>query len=634
MLGPMTLREKGNLPAATVTESEAGVSARTLVSEGRYEEAWAALIPALRSGKDAPAWSAARNLLSRGARAGWAPPASREARVAVLCTYEGTLLAQNLEIACRAFAIDPVIHTAPYGQVEQELGSTDTAVSRFAPSHVLVAPTTEDLGFPELADNRDEVLAAAGGRWTTIWEAASGGLGARVVQHAFVVPDETPLGHLAMRLPASRPSLVRDLNLRLGAAAGADVLLVDCDRLAARIGKERWSDPRMWYAARQPYSHAAGLLLARETAAVLAADLGLAARCLVLDLDNTLWGGVVGEEGVEGIVIGEGPEGEAYEAFQEYLVALRKRGVLLAVASKNDEHVAREVFERHPRMRLQMDDFALFVADWRRKPEQIECIAETLGLGLDTLVFTDDNPAECAEVAAVLPAVETVPLTMSPSEFVPTLAASPRFELSALTAEDMGRQRSYVAKARAEELRSQAVSLEDFWSSLEMRARVRDFEPASLERVAQLTRKTNQFNLTLVRRSREEIELLKEDQRAICRTLELEDRFVNHGLIGLAIALPDPSDRHVAVIDTLLLSCRVIGRTAEAHLLSHLARAAADAGYARLRGFYVPGPRNELVADLYQSLGFVSRPECDEGPWEYDLAHASAIESPYITDCG
>jgi FkbH-like protein len=620
-------------PAVTTTTPEtAATTARALAAERRHDEAWALIRALLVADDDPSAWSTARNLLRAGAQDGWAPPARREVRLAVLCTYEGAMLTQHLEIACRAFDIEPVVYAGPYGQLEQEVLATGSELSRFEPTHVLLAPTTYDLAFPEFADDLDSALTAAVRRWSLIWEAISRNLGARVLQHAFVVPDETPFGHLAMRLPASRPSLVRELNTRLAAAAASDVLLVDCERLASRIGKERWCDPRLWHAARQPYAYDALPLLARETAAVLAGDVGLAARCLVVDLDNTLWGGVVAEEGMDGIVIGEGPEGEAYAAFQDYLYALKERGVVLAVASKNDEEVAREPFERHRGMRLRLDDFAVFIADWRRKSEQIATIAERLGLGLDALVFVDDNPAECAEVAASLPAVQTVPLVVPPSEFVRTLAVCPRFEAPSLTPEDMRRQSSYIARAGAEELRSKALSLEDFWRSLEMSARVRELDPSTVERTAQLTRKTNQFNLTLVRRSRDDIERLMGDPAAICRTLELEDRFANHGLVGLGFVVVDPSEPRTALIDTLLLSCRVIGRTAELHLLSHLARAAAAAGYSRLRGVYVEGPRNGLVADLYPQLGFVARPDRGSASWEHDLTAGAPLESVYISD--
>lgn len=606
------------------------VLVRGLVSEQRYDDAWRLLRAPLLAADDPSVRSVARAVLRAGGADGWAPPARREARLAVLSTYESAELVDALELACRALGIDVHLYVPPYGQVEQEVLPEQSGLMRFEPTHVLIAPTEADLSFPAIAADAHDALAREEKRWRELWSTLATRTSARVTQHGFVVPDESPLGHLAMRVPGSRPSLVRSLNARLGEAAANEVLLVDCERLASRIGKRAWFDPRLWHAARQPYGYLGLGLLARETAGVLAGDVGLGARCLVVDLDNTLWGGVVGEEGAEGVVVGEGPEGEAYAAFQEYLGALGERGILLAVASKNDADAAREPFERNVRMRLRLEDFAVFVADWRPKSEQLVDIAATLDLGLDALVFADDNAAECAQVAGALPLVDTVHLGQSPSEFIRALSASVRFEASTLTADDLARQRSYAARADAAALRAEATTLEDFLRSLEMRARVRPLGPATLDRAAQLTQKTNQFNLTLLRRTRHEVEALAADPDAICLTLELEDRFAAHGIIGLAFVTPAAEDSHVAAVDTLLLSCRVIGRTAESHLLSHVSRLALERGFERLRGTYVPGPRNALVADVYPRLGFVAC-DGDAACWEYELARGT-VESPYITD--
>jgi FkbH-like protein len=618
---------------AVGTEAGAGLRAmvKAAVAEGQYDQAWQRLRPSLLGGDELSAWDLARTLVRQGASHGWSPSVRRRIRLGVRAAYEATELCEHIRLACFALGIEAVLYQGAYGQLEQEVLPDESGLARFEPTHVLLAPTAVDLAFPPLAETPAMVLDEEVERCRTLWSSLARKLGARVVQHTFVAEDETPYGHLALRLAGSKLSLVRELNARLAVAAGPGVLLVDCERLAARIGKQHWFDPRLWFAARRPYAQGVASLLARETAAVIAADVGLAARCLVVDLDNTLWGGLVAEEGGEGVVVGEGPEGEAFATFQEYLRALAERGLLLAVASKNDAEIAREPFERNPRMRLRLDDFAAFVADWRRKPEQVEAIAEQLGLGLDVLVFADDNPAECAEVAAALPAVDTVRLDVPPSEFVRTLASSVRFEAAALTAEDTARRESYRGLARAEEDRASATSLEDFWRSLAMRARVRDLEPSTIERAAQLTQKTNQFNLTLRRRSVEDIEQLAHRDGVICRMLELEDRFANHGLVGLAIAVPDPRDHETALLDTLLMSCRVIGRTAEVHLLSHVGRAALEAGFTKLGGLYVPGPRNALVSDLYRTLGFVpSAGECDR--WDYDLVGNGPLESIYIVD--
>lgn len=603
-------------------------SVRALLGERRFDDAWALLRPLLAADGDRGAWDLARTVVRSGGSAGWTPPAARQIRLAILCSYEGAELASHLELACRALRLDATVYAAPFGQLEQEALDSRSGLARFEPTHVLVAPTTADLDFPELADDPAALLEREEARWRRLWEALAP---RRVVQHAFVVPDATPFGHLSLRLPGSRPSLVRELNARLAAAAGSSVLLVDCERLASRLGKERWLDPRLWYAMRQPFSYAALPLLARETAAVLAADVGLGARCLVLDLDNTLWGGIVGEEGPLGVTVGTGPDGEAFAAFQQYLHDLTRRGLLLAVASKNDAAAARSPFLENPAMRLKLEDFAAFVADWRRKPEQLVEIAKALDLGLDSLVFADDNPAECAEVAAALPAVDTLRLDVPSSELVRTLSASLRFELPALTAEDEARRSSYRGRAAAAELQASAASLEDFWRSLEMVARVRDVDDRSLERAAQLTQKTNQFNLTLRRRTLDEVRELVSREDAICKTLELDDRFAQHGIVGLVLAVPAPDERRTLLLDTLLLSCRVIGRTAETHLLSHVSREAVAQGYERLRGSYVEGPRNELVADLYPRLGFEAVAG-DDRVWDYDLAARGPIESAYIAD--
>lgn len=604
---------------------------RELVRDGDYGAAWALLVPELLDASATAPWSLARNVLRAGEAGGWSPPSARQIRLAVLCTYEAAELREYVRTACLALRIEAELYAAPYGQLEQELLAGSSALAEFAPTHVLLAPSTEDLAFPERAEDPEALIAGALQRWQGLWHLIRGRLGARVLQHGFVVPESTALGHLAMRLPGSRISMVRELNARLGAAAGSDVLLLDVERLAGAVGKQRFCDPRMWFATRQPYAQDALPLLARDTAAILAGDLGLAARCLVVDLDNTLWGGVVGDEGPTGIVIGEGPEGEGYAAFQDYLAALAQRGVILAVASKNDLEAAREPFARNPAMRLGLADFAAFVADWRPKSEQIAEIARTLGLGLDALVFADDNPAECAEVAGALPAVSTICLDMPVPDRVRRLDACARFELPALSRDDLERGRSYAARAQAAELRQTTTSIEDFWRSLQMRARVLPLSEQTLPRAAQLTQKTNQFNLTLRRHTREDIERLNALERSVCLTLELEDRFARHGLIGLGFLVPSDEDPlGTAVIDTLLLSCRVIGRTAEEHLLSHLSRAAQSLGYVRLRGIYAPGPRNALVAEVYPRLGFAATPR--EHVWEYDLGAGGPIASLYIAE--
>lgn len=600
--------------------------ARALTSEGRLDEAWELLAPDLRAGDEYRTSQAAARVLAAGVARSWSPGARRTVRVAVLATYELAELSRLFDVACRAHELAVDLHVPPFGQVEQEALAAESSLKRFGPTHIVLAPCEQDLELPEWHEDPEAVVDAVVTRWTGLW-AQLRPLHARVVQHAFVLPDVSPHGHLAASLPGSRLGVVREANRRLAqAAAEQGVLLVDCERAAARMGKESWHDARLWHATRQPCGYAALAALARETARVLAADVGLRPKCLVIDLDNTVWGGIVGEVGPRGVAVGDGPDGEAYAAFQDFLKAVRRSGVLLAVSSKNDMDAARAPFADHPGMRLRVDDFAAFMADWRPKSEQIFDLSGQLSLAPDDLVLLDDNPAECWQVARAVPGLKTVVLDGPPADFPARVASRVLLEATGPGNDtDRLRARSYAGRAEANCLRA-AMSLSEFWRSLEMTASVRPVDRQTLERAAQLTQKTNQFNLTLRRRTAAELEPLLDDVHCTCLTLALRDRFADHGVVGLGVARHDADD--TVWIDTLLLSCRVIGRTAEHHLLAHVSRDAAARGASELRGSYVAGPRNQLVAGLYTELGFVRAGDV----WVYDLDAHGPIASPHIKD--
>jgi FkbH-like protein len=422
-----------------------------------------------------------------------------------------------------------------------------------------------------------------------------------VVQHTFAIPPEVALGHLAARTPGCRAAMLAAVNAELGRSAADRVALVDCERLAGEVGKRQWFDARYWHRAKQAVSLNCVPLLARHTAAVIGAQLGAGRKCLVLDLDNTLWGGVLGEEGIGGIALGDGPAGEAFTAFQEYALALKAKGIILAVCSKNNEADVREVFERHPGMRIRLDDVAVLSASWDDKPAQIRQIASTLGIGLDALVFVDDNPAEREAVRQLVGEVDVIPLPREPHGYVRALADYPFFETAALTAEDTARADQYRARAQAAALAATATSLEDYHRSLDMVATVVPLDALTLPRVAQLVGKTNQFNLTGRRRSQSELAELaaRPDTAVLC--VRLADRFTDHGLVAVAIAV----DRDgILDIDTWLMSCRVIGRTLEDEIAGLLVAQARRRGCAQVRGHYFPTAKNGLVSLLYERLGF------------------------------
>ncbi len=579
------------------------------------------------AGDDFVAWQAAANICADSLES-WTPNTRASARLAVLGSFTTNQLTTALRLAALRVGVKLDVYECGYGQYRQEVLASDSGLYRFAPDAVLLAVHEHDLELPELSDAPQEAVETELERWTSLWELLASRLDATVVQLAFATPAESPLGHLALRLPGSRFAMTQTLNLRLGQAAGSAVLLVDCDRLSGLFGKRAWIEPRYWHMAKQGVALAAVPFLARHVAAVIAASLGLARKCVVLDLDNTVWGGVIGEDGLENIRVGGDARGEAYAAFQEYLLKLKQRGTLLAVCSKNNDADAREPFERLPDMRLQLDDFAVFVANWETKPNQIRAVAADLDLGLDSLVFLDDNPAERESVRLELPEVEVVPLGSDPSTYVRALSEYLGLEPAGLTAEDATRTSLYRARTEIASAQAGASSIEDFYRSLEMRLDSSPFSDVDLPRVAQLVGKTNQFNLTTRRHGIERLRAFTDDPECVHLAFRLSDRFVDHGLIGVLIAFEQGDELE---IDTFLMSCRVIGRTVETAMLEQLAKRASKLGLATLRGRYGPTGRNAVAAEVYSRLGFsLVEATASGSSWRYDLRSQPPIRNEFV----
>jgi len=598
---------------------------------GRLEDAFAWLARIPDACDSFMVWSAAASTLGRLVKQA-RPPARRRSQVALAGSYTTSQLASMLPLAALGWQVDLTVREGLYDQYQQELIDPSSALYQAEPEQIIIAVHEGALRLPSHSQSPGADVQAEVERWTRLWQAARDHAGAGVIQHNFAVRPEVPLGHLSGGDPGSRYAMVQALNRELATAArDSGASMVDCDRLAAEFGRSSWFDDRYWFRSKQAVALEALPLLARHTAAVVGARLGLTRKCLVLDLDGTLWGGLIGEDGLEGIVLGGGEAGEAFVAFQEYILELKRRGVILAVASKNNEADAREVFERHPEMRVRLDDLAAFAVNWEDKPANLRRIAQSLGIGLDALVLADDNPAERQIVRRLVPEVDVLPMPEQPSDFRRVLAGYLGFESMAVTDEDRQRAAQYRARAAVAELASSASDIQSFYRDLRMKAEVAPFDELHLPRIAQLVGKTNQFNLTTRRHDAAALHGLMQDPACITRYLRLSDRFADHGLVALAIAR---KDEDVVDIDTLLMSCRVIGRTVEAHLLMHVSRAAQDAGATRLRGTYLPTAKNQLVADLYERFGFALIGEGEDGDtrWEYDLSGRGPIANEFIED--
>lgn len=456
------------------------------------------------------------------------------------------------------------------------------------------------------------------------WRAASA-QGCSVLQQTLLPVFPPAFGNNEHRLPSSPASAVETLNLRLGQLADSEgVDLVAVHRHAAQDGIGAWHDPALWYRAKQEIHPGAASLYGDLVGRLLAARQGRSRKALVLDLDNTLWGGVVGDDGMEGLVLGQGSAlGEAFVDVQHYARALSRRGIVLAVCSKNDEAFALEPFEKHPDMVLRSGDIACFVANWSDKAGNLRHIAEQLALGIDSLVFLDDNPAERALIRRELPDVAVPELPDDPAGFPAALAAAGYFEGVRLSSEDRSRTEQYQAN-RLRRADAQVTDMEGYLQSLAMVLHWGSVDAISAPRVVQLINKSNQFNLTTRRTTDAALAATLVDPAVIAIQMRLVDRFGNNGLIAVVMAVHRGAD---VTITDWLMSCRVLKRGVEAGTYNVIVANARLRGASRLLGSFCPTAKNGMVRDHYAALGFAPLGEEADGTtrWSLDLATAPSL---------
>jgi FkbH-like protein len=490
-----------------------------------------------------------------------------------------------------------------YGLYVQDLMNPASALHRFQPNAVLFALDTHHLVQGLEADSDVS-------RWSEwrvqelaeLWGRARQAFGCQIIQN-MPLPIFAPLmGENEHRLPWSRAAALRRLAGMLRDKADAEgVDLISLDHRAARDGIASWYDPALWHHAKQEIHPAAAPLYGDLVGRILGAGQGRSFKCLVMDLDNTLWGGVVGDDGISGIKLGQGSAaGEAYAAFQHYARDLGRRGVILAVCSKNEQSNAFEAFE-HPEMVLKRDDIACFVANWTDKATNLREIATRLNIGLDSLVFVDDNPAERALVRGELPMVAVPELPEDPSLYGDCVADAGYFEILRVTGDDLGRAKQYQDNLRRETLATSATDLSAFLRGLNMRALWGRFDRVGQARIVQLINKTNQFNLTTRRVTHDEIGALISDQRALTLQIRLLDQFGDNGIVAIVAGrLANDAVR----LDIWLMSCRVLGRGLEEETLNLIVAEARRLGASKLIGEYRPSAKNGMVRDHYKQLGF------------------------------
>ena len=549
-------------------------------------------------------------------------------KLGVLASATFDLLAEQIPAAAARHGVAVELLLADYGQVTQTALDPNASVARAEPDAVLIAVDHRWLGLDhDLSDPRTRAASSLA-QLRAVIDGVKANMGASVILQTLPVPPHGLFGSFDRVHAGSVRALIEAINSalpELAAETGAYVL--DIAALAERIGTDVWFDPVQHFAFKLPFAAECAPATADMLGRLLGAIRGKARKCLVLDLDNTLWGGVIGDDGLEGIVLGQGSAvGEAHLAIQHYAKTLRARGIVLAVSSKNDDETARAPFAVFPEMLLHESDIAVFQANWLDKPANLEAIAKTLNIGLDALVLLDDNPAERAQVRAALPMVAVPELPSDPSWFPWFLSSAGYFEAVQFSAEDAARAGSYAADAARAEVQSSARDLGDYLSSLEMRISCTPFDALGRARIAQLINKSNQFNLTTKRHTENEIAALGAD--VFTTQVRLSDRFGDLGMIGVVIARPATHTREAAWdFDSWLMSCRVLGRRVEEAMLAHIAKAAQAKGVRYLIGRYVPTAKNGMVAEHYAKLGFAG---IGDGLFVLDLKKYETPSLPFL----
>lgn len=530
---------------------------------------------------------------------------ARECRVAIL----GDCATQHLATAIKGYGVEAGIRyeifDADYDQIELQLIDEQSEVYQFSSQFILIYMCTEKLYHAFVkAENRAGFAEEIYNKIKMYWELVQTHSKAKLVQFTFCEMDDRVFGNFACKVQESFLFQVRKLNLLLmeGCQANKNVFLLDLNSIQSQYGRDQIHDDKLYYIAKMPLSTTVLPEVAKQFTDVVQSVLGIIRKCVITDLDNTLWGGVIGDDGMDGIQIGELGLGHAFEEMQMWLKELKRRGILLAVCSKNNEETAKEPFEKHADMILRMDDFSMFVANWEDKASNIRYIQETLNIGMDSIVFLDDNPFERHQVRSSIAEITVPELPEDPAMYLSYLKSLNLFETASWAEDDKDRTRQYQEESKRTASMQRYQNYDEYLQSLGMKAEVRPFDQYHIPRIAQLTQRSNQFNLRTVRCTETEIEEMVKDDKFITLYFTLKDQFGNHGLISIAIL--EKTDDDTLFMYNWLMSCRVLKRGMEEFIINQVVETAAANGYKYVVGEYLPTPKNSMVKEIYSKLGF------------------------------
>ena len=547
-----------------------------------------------------------------------------EKRVAVLGGSTTNEIVDQLELFLLNYGIKPTFYQSEYAQYWQDAVFSNEELDSFQPDIVFIHTNCRNItALPTTASTVEEanqLLDDQFAHFSVMWDKIAERYACPVIQNNFERPAWRLLGNSDISDYRGKTNFISRLNQKLyDYAQGHKGFYVnDIDYLAANYGLEKWSNPLYWHMYKYSLCLDAIPSLAKSVADIIKSIYGKNKKVLVCDLDNTLWGGVVGDDGVEGIQVGpEVPTGQIYSEFQSYVKELKSIGVLLAVNSKNDEENAIAGLN-HPDGVLKPDDFVNIKANWENKDRNMQAIAAELNLGIDSFVFIDDNPTEReimrqADFGVAIPEMDKV------ENYIRILDNNGYFEVTSLSADDLSRVKMYQENAKRSQLQQSLGSYEDFLKSLEMKATIRNFEPIYIQRIAQLTNKSNQFNLTTLRCSESDITHMKDSPDYLCLYGKLEDKFGDNGVVSVVAGERIGDELHMRL---WLMSCRVLKRGMEDAMLDTLVSDARQIGIKTIKGYYYPTAKNNMVRDFYQRMGFTpeSADETGNTVWAMDAA--------------
>ncbi|MDY0101608.1 MAG: HAD-IIIC family phosphatase [Lentimicrobium sp.] len=542
----------------------------------------------------------------------------KKIKVAVLGDNATQFLVQALRGTGFDYGMNLEIWEADFNQIERQIYDPGSELYAFKPEIVIVFHSSHKLlgkynklkpeAYSSLADVQMALIQ-------DINHNINANIPAKIIYYNYTELDDAVFGNYASKFEASFLFQLRKLNFELMqfAADHAGFYLCDISSIQNLDGKKAFFQPSIYINSEMVLSIELLPNVAARTLDLIAAMNGRVNKCLILDLDNTMWGGVIGDDGVENIQIGSLGIGKAFTELQYWAKKLKNRGVILAVCSKNTESVAMEPFEKHPDMVLRLDDIAVFIANWNNKADNIKLIQSILNIGFDSMVFLDDNPFERSIVRENIPGIIVPELPEDPAEYLEFLYPLNLFETVSYSNEDAERTKLYQVEAKRSMLQKSFINEDDFLKSLNMVSVIEPFNKFNTPRVSQLSQRSNQFNLRTVRYTEDDIQSIGASSDYLTFAFTLEDKFGDNGIICVIILKTENSE--TAFIDTWFMSCRVLKRGMENFVLNTIAQTAIDNGFKKLKGEYIPTAKNEMVADHYKNLGF----SYNEDSWLLDL---------------